>query len=305
MDFESILSANSNTAARIIILFYLTDSCLSIKAFYHILKVVGTVYFFMAKIISVVNQKGGTGKTTTATNLAAFLAALGQYVLLVDLDPQANATSGLGFEPESLDRNLYHALNEEFSPEQVIRRTNLFGYDLLPSGSDLAGASIELVNLPEREFRLYNLLHQVRTNYDYILIDCPPSLGLLTINGLTAADEIIVPVQCEYFALEGLGQLLKTVNLIQDNLGRDVRIKGALLTMYDKRIKLSNQVAKEVRQHFPGYVFDSVVPRCIRLAEAPSFGKTIFQHDPASLGGKAYRQLAEEIIRLDKVDVNN
>ncbi|MBU2037475.1 AAA family ATPase [Patescibacteria group bacterium] len=254
----------------------------------------------MAKIIGVVNQKGGTGKTTTATNLAAFLAALGKYILVVDLDPQANATSGLGFEPEALDKNLYHSLIDDLYPEDVIRKTNLFGYDLIPSGGDLAGAAIELVNLPEREFRLYNLLHRVRTNYDYIIIDCPPSLGLLTINGLTAADEIIVPVQCEYYALEGLGQLLKTVNLIQDNLGRDLRIKGALLTMHDKRNKLSRQVVKEIRLHFPGYVFEAEIPRCVRLAEAPSFGKTIFQYEPASPGGNAYRQLAEEIIRLDR-----
>ena len=171
----------------------------------------------MARIISIVNQKGGTGKTTTATNLAAFLSAMGKYVLLVDLDPQANATSGLGFEPEALEKNLYHTLVDNLYPEDVILKTNLFGYDLIPAGGDLAGAAIELVNMPEREFRLYNLLHRVRTNYDYIIIDCPPSLGLLTINGLTAADEIIVPVQCEYYALEGLGQLLKTVNLIQDN----------------------------------------------------------------------------------------
>ncbi|KKT26196.1 MAG: Chromosome segregation ATPase [Parcubacteria group bacterium GW2011_GWA2_43_9b] len=254
----------------------------------------------MARIISIVNQKGGTGKTTTATNLAAFLSAMGKYVLLVDLDPQANATSGLGFEPEALEKNLYHTLVDNLYPEDVILKTNLFGYDLIPAGGDLAGAAIELVNMPEREFRLYNLLHRVRTNYDYIIIDCPPSLGLLTINGLTAADEIIVPVQCEYYALEGLGQLLKTVNLIQDNLGRDLRIKGALLTMHDKRNKLAHQVAKEVRLHFPGNVFEAVIPRCIRLAEAPSFGKTIFQYEPSSPGGNAYRQLAEEIIKIDK-----
>jgi chromosome partitioning protein len=256
----------------------------------------------MAKIISVVNQKGGTGKTTTATNLAAFLAAFGKYVLLVDLDPQANATSGLGFTPESLDKSLYDSLIGELYPEDVIKKTNLFGYELIPSAADLAGAAIELVTVPEREFKLYNLLHRVRTNYDYILIDCPPSLGLLTINGLIAADEVIVPVQCEYYALEGLGQLLKTVNLIQDNLGRDLNIKGALLTMYDKRNRLARQVAKEVRLHFPGYVFETVVPRCVKLAEAPSFGKTILQYDILSPGGKAYRQLAEEIIRLDQIN---
>jgi len=253
----------------------------------------------MAKIISVVNQKGGTGKTTTATNLAAYLAALGKYILLVDLDPQANATSGLGFEPENLDKNLYHGFSGDHTPEEIIRRTNLFGYDILPAASDLAGAAIELVNVPEREFQLYKLLHRVRAAYDYILVDCPPSLGLLTINGLTAADEVLVPVQCEYYALEGLGQLIRTVGLIQDNLGRDLKIKGALLTMFDKRNKLARQVAKEIRLHFPGKVFDSVIPRCVALAEAPSFGKTIFQHDPASVGGRAYRQLAEEIIKID------
>ncbi|KKS65633.1 MAG: cobyrinic acid ac-diamide synthase, chromosome partitioning protein [Parcubacteria group bacterium GW2011_GWC1_43_12] len=255
----------------------------------------------MAKIISVVNQKGGTGKTTTTTNLAAYLAAMGKYVLLVDLDPQANATSGLGFEPDNLEKHLYHAFSDEFYPEDIIRRTNLFGYDIMPSNGDLAGAAIELVGTEEREFKLYNILHRVRTNYDYILIDCPPSLGLLTINGLTAADEIVVPVQCEYYALEGLGQLIKTVNLIQDNLGRDLKIKGALLTMHDPRNNLSRQVAKEIRLHFPGYVFESEIPRCVRLAEAPSFGKTIFQYDPDSKGGRAYRQLAEELIRLDSV----
>lgn len=254
----------------------------------------------MAKIISIVNQKGGTGKTTTSTNLGAFLAALGKYVLLVDLDPQANATSGLGFEPEALERNLYHAFNGDHVAEEVIKKTNLFGYDLIPSSSDLAGAAVELVNVPEREFELYKILHRIRTDYDYILIDCPPSLGLITINGLTAADEIIVPVQCEYYALEGLGQLLRTVNLIQDHLGRDLKIKGALLTMFDKRNRLARQVAKEINLHFPGYVFNSIIPRCVKLAEAPSFGKTIFQYEPNSLGGNAYRQLAEEIINLDK-----
>ncbi|MBI4709217.1 MAG: ParA family protein [Candidatus Portnoybacteria bacterium] len=253
----------------------------------------------MAKIISFINQKGGVGKTTSAVNLASYLAALGKYVLLVDLDPQANATAGLGFEPESLERSLYHSLLGQAHPLELVKKTNLFGYELMPSSSDLAGAAVELVSIPNREFRLYELLNSIRTNYDYIIIDSPPSLGLLTINGLVAADEVIVPVQCEYYALEGLGQLLKTVNLIQENLGKDLKIKGALLTMFDKRNKLAQQVAKEVRLHFPGYVFESVIPRCIRLTEAPSFGRTILQYDPSSKGGKAYRQLAEEFLRME------
>jgi chromosome partitioning protein len=254
----------------------------------------------MAKIIAFVNQKGGAGKTTSAVNLAAYLAGLGKYVLLVDLDPQANATAGLGFEPESMEKSLYHSLVGQIPPQELIRKTNLFGYELMPASGDLAGAAVDLVSMQDREFRLWNLLHQVRTNYDYVIIDSPPSLGLLTINGLVAADELIIPVQTEYYALEGLGQLLKTVNLIQENLGKELKIKGALLTMYDKRNKLSQQVAKEVRLHFPGYVFETQIPRCVRLSEAPSFGKTILQHDATSHGGKAYRQLAEEILKMEE-----
>jgi chromosome partitioning protein len=254
----------------------------------------------MAKIIAFVNQKGGVGKTTSAVNLAAYLAAMGKYVLLVDLDPQANATAGLGFEPESMEKSLYHSLVGQTPPQELIKKTNLFGYELIPASGDLAGAAVDLVLMQDREFRLWNLLHQVRTNYDYVIIDSPPSLGLLTINGLVAADELIIPVQTEYYALEGLGQLLKTVNLIQENLGKDLKIKGALLTMYDKRNKLSQRVAKEVRLHFPGYVFETQIPRCVRLSEAPSFGKTILQHDASSHGGKAYRQLAEEILKMEE-----
>lgn len=254
----------------------------------------------VAKIISFINQKGGVGKTTSALNLAGYLVAFGKYVLLVDLDPQANATSGLGFIPESLERSLYHSLVGEVHPQGVVKKTNIFGYELLPSSPDLAGAAVELVSLPEREFKLLNLLNNIRGNYDFIVIDSPPSLGLLTINGLVASDEIIIPVQSEYYALEGLGQLLKTINLIQENLGRDLKIKGALLTMYDKRNKLARQVAKEVRLHFPGYVFETVIPRCVRLCEAPSFGKIILQYDAASQGGKAYRQLAEEILKMEE-----
>ncbi len=254
----------------------------------------------MAQIISLVNQKGGVSKTTTAINLASYLAAMGKYVLLVDIDPQANATSGIGFDTETLPLNLYHSLIGGLLPEEIIRKTKLFGYDILPSNSDLAGATVELVNMSNREFKLYELLRRIRTNYDYILIDCPPSLGLLTVNGLVAADEVIIPVQCEYYALEGLGQLLKTIELVQDNLGSPIKIKGALLTMYDKRNRLSRQVRKEMDRNFAGYVFESIIPRCVKLAEAPSFGQSIIQYNPRSKGARAYQNLAKEIINLDK-----
>jgi chromosome partitioning protein len=254
----------------------------------------------MAKIIGLVNQKGGVSKTTTAINLGVYLAALGKYVLLVDVDPQANATSGLGIEPRNVSLSLYHSLAGGLLPEEVVKKTGILGYDVIPSSSDLAGATIELVNAANREFKLYELLRRIRTNYDYILIDCPPSLGLLTINGLVAADEVIIPVQCEYFALEGLGQLLKTIELVQENLDSPIKIKGALLTMYDRRNRLARQVKKEVERNFPAYVFETVIPRCIRLAEAPGFGQTILQYDPRSRGARAYYQLAKEIIQLDK-----
>lgn len=254
----------------------------------------------MAIIISVCNQKGGTAKTTSSVNLLSYLAAMGKYVLLVDADPQANATSGLGIEPANLSLNLYHSLVSGVLVEETIRRTGIFGYDILPASPDLAGASVELVGMPNREFKLYELLRRIRTNYDYILIDCPPSLGLLTVNGLVASDEVIIPVQCEYYALEGLGNLLKTIDLIRENLERDLKIRGALLTMYDRRNRLCRQVRKEVERNFPGYVFSTIIPRCVQLAEAPSFGKTILQYDNWSKGGRAYKQLAEELVSLDK-----
>jgi chromosome partitioning protein len=254
----------------------------------------------MAKIIGLVNQKGGVGKSTSAINISSYLAAMGKYVLLVDIDPQANATSGIGINPQTVPLNLYHSLIGGLLPEEVIKKTGLFGYDIVPAAPDLAGATVELVNLSNREFRLYELLRRVRTNYDYVLIDCPPSLGLLTINGLVAADEVIIPVQCEYYALEGLGQLLKTVELVQDNLNSPIKIKGALLTMYDRRNRLSRQVKKEMERNFAGHVFETVIPRCVKLAEAPSFGQAIIQYNPHAKGAKAYRQLAQEIINLDK-----
>jgi len=254
----------------------------------------------MAKIISLVNQKGGVGKSTSAINLGGYLAALGRYVLLVDIDSQANATSGIGLNPQKVSSGLYHALINGVSPEEVIHKTNLFGFDIIPASPDLAGATIELVSMPNREFKLYEALRRIRTDYDYILIDCPPSLGLLTINGLVAADEVIVPVQCEYYALEGLGQLLKTIELVKENLDSPIKIKGALLTMYDRRNRLSRQVRKEVERNFNDYVFDSIIPRCVKLAEAPSFGQSVFQYAPHSRGAKAYQKLAQEIINLEK-----
>jgi len=251
----------------------------------------------MAQIIGLVNQKGGVAKTTTGINLAAYL---GKYVLLVDIDPQANATSGVGLDPQTVPLNLYHSLIGGLLPEEIIRKTSLFGYDIMPAAPDLAGATVELVSQVNREFKLYELLRRIRTNYDYILIDCPPSLGLLTINGLVAADEVIIPVQCEYYALEGLGQLLRTIELVKENLASSTKIKGALLTMYDRRNKLARQVRKEMERNFSGRVFNAVIPRCVKLAEAPSFGKSILQYNPHSKGARAYRQLAQEIIFLDK-----
>ncbi|MEK7598232.1 MAG: ParA family protein [Patescibacteria group bacterium] len=253
----------------------------------------------MAKIISLVNQKGGVGKTTSAINLATYLAAAGKFVLLVDLDPQGNASSGLGVDHKSLEKNLYHAMIIGEHPSNIIIKTQTFGHDLIPASQDLAGAGIELVHMDNREFRLYNVLREIRTSYDYIIIDSPPSLGLLTINGLVASDEVIIPVQTEYFALEGLSQLLNTINLVRENLQPDLKVMGALLTMYDKRNRLARQVVKEVQDHFPGHVFDSVIPRSIRLAEAPGFGKPILGFDAFSKGARAYKNLAREIIELE------
>ncbi|MFA6047720.1 MAG: ParA family protein [Parcubacteria group bacterium] len=254
----------------------------------------------MAKIISLVNQKGGVGKTTSAINLATYLADAGKFVLLVDLDPQGNASSGLGVDPRITEKSLYHSMIIGEHPSKIIVRTENFGHDLIPASQDLAGAGIELVHMDNREYRLYNVLREIRTNYDYIIIDSPPSLGLLTINGLVASDEIIIPVQTEYFALEGLSQLLNTINLVKENLQPELKIMGALLTMYDKRNRLARQVIKEVQDHFPGYVFDSIIPRSVRLAEAPGFGKSILGFDAFSKGARAYKNLAKEIIERDR-----
>jgi chromosome partitioning protein len=252
----------------------------------------------MARVIAVCNQKGGVGKTTTSINVAAYLAAMGKYVLLVDLDSQANATIGLGMELKADAANVYHSLVSDTNPLPLVRKTSIFGYDILPATQALAGATVELVGMQEREHRLRRTLNHLRNNYDYILVDCPPSLGLLTINALAAADRVLIPVQTEYYALEGLGQLMRTIELVRGGLNPDLQVLGVVLTMYDKRNQLSRQVHAEVTSNFPGRVFEAVVPRVVSVAEAPSFGKTILQHDPGSKAADAYRRLAEEIIRL-------
>jgi chromosome partitioning protein len=246
-------------------------------------------------IISIVNQKGGVGKTVTAVNLAACLAVLGKSVLLVDLDPQANVTSGLGVKKEA---GIYEALAGQVSLDEIIVKRPGSNFWLVPSSQSLAGANIELVSNPQREFFLKKLLDLVRTNYDFIIIDSPPSLGLLTLNTLVAADKILIPVQAEYYALEGLGQLLNTINLVRENLRPDLDILGAVITMYDSRSRLSEEVWRELYKHFPSKIFRTIIPRNIRLAEAPSFGKTILEYAPKSRGAKAYHRLAREILAL-------
>jgi len=253
----------------------------------------------MAKIITIVNQKGGVGKTTTAINLGAYLAWLGKFVLLVDIDPQGNATSGLGIDLENIEAGVYETIVGDKSFREIIKSTGHQGYKVAPATSDLAGARIELVNLENREYRLQQSLLEVRNDYDYIIIDCPPSLDLLTLNGLVAADEILIPVQAEYLALEGLGQLLNTINLVKNNLKPELSILGAVVTMYDKRNRLSAQVVSELKAHFPFKVFNSVVPRNVRLTEAPSYGQSILAYDSSSKGAKSYQGLAQEILEQE------
>lgn len=250
----------------------------------------------MGAVISVVNQKGGVGKTTTALNLGAYLASLGKKVLLVDLDAQGNATSGLGFPLSEVKNGLYEALSGEIVVNEVILKTRLRNLDLIPATPALAGANIELVSVSERETRIQALLEGLRSHYDVLLIDSPPSLGLLTVNGLVASDYVLIPIQSEYYALEGLGHLLETIELIQVNLKPNLKIIGAVVTLYDRRTKLSLQVERELQKHFPGRVFDVVIPRNIRLAEAPSHGQTILEYAPHSKGARAYRHLALELL---------
>lgn len=253
----------------------------------------------MAYIIAVVNQKGGVGKTTTAINLGSYLAANGKFVLLVDLDPQSNATSGLGIDHRELEGGVYEALIGAKAMRDVIISTQVEGMKLAPSTTSLAGAAIDLVDIERREFRLQDSLLPVRNDYDFILVDCPPSLGLLTVNGLTAVDKVLIPVQAEYYALEGLSQLLRTIDLVREGLHPKLEILGAVLTMFDNRNKLAVDVMNELHRFFPDKVFRSVIPRNVRLAEAPSFGRPIMEYDPWSKGAKAYERLAKEILDLE------
>jgi chromosome partitioning protein len=259
----------------------------------------------MTRIYTLVNQKGGVGKTTTAINIAAYLANFGQRVLVVDLDPQANATSSLGVDKANVQSGTYDALLNGEVQASAILFNDRMNLSLLPSSPSLAGAEIELVEEMGREFRLKTALETVDKKYDYILIDCPPSLGILTVNGLVAAKNgVLVPVQCEYLALEGLGQLTQTIHRVQSLLFPDLRVRGVILTMYDPRTNLANDVVKEVNSHFPGQVFKSVIPRSIRLAEAPSYGLPISAYAPSSVGAHAYEAVAKELLKGDGVKVN-
>ena len=259
----------------------------------------------MNKTIVIANQKGGVGKTTTAINLAACLGVLEKKVLLVDADPQANSTSGVGYDPREIKSGLYECLIDNLSPRDVIVKTESPNLDLLPAHIDLVGAELELVNQQNREFILKGILEQVKSSYDYIIIDCAPSLGIVTTNALTAANSIIIPIQCEYFALEGLGKLLNTIKIVQNRLNKELDIEGLLLTMYDTRLRLSNQVVEEVKTHFQEMVFNTIIQRNVRLSEAPSFGQTIIMHDANSKGAINYLNLAKELLEKNKTALQN
>lgn len=254
----------------------------------------------MARVIAVCNMKGGVGKTTTVVNLGAYLAMAGRRVLLVDFDPQANASSGLGLIRGEAAKSVYEGVLGTAKHASLISKTDISRFSYIPSHPNLAGLTIELLDKPRREYYLHDFLAPLREEYGYILIDLPPSVSLLTVNGLVAADEVVIPVQCEYYGLEGLGQLLQTIDLINKNLKRDLRVAGALITMYDAREHLSREVSKEVRRHFSGHVYDVEIPRSIALAEAPSFGKPVALYAPDVSGARAYERLAREIIAQEQ-----
>lgn len=255
----------------------------------------------MGKIIAIANQKGGVGKTTTAINLSASFAVLEYKTLLVDADPQANSTSGVGFDPRNIKTSIYECIIDDVEPKNIILNTKTPFLDLIPAHIDLVGAEIEMINLPNREKMMRKVINKVKDNYDFIIIDCSPSLGLITVNSLTAADSVIIPVQCEYFALEGLGKLLNTIKIVQTRLNNNLDIEGILLTMFDVRLRLSKQVVEEVKTHFQQMVFDTLINRNTRLSEAPSFGETIIMHDAESTGATNYLNLAREILQKNEL----
>jgi chromosome partitioning protein len=258
----------------------------------------------VARVICIANQKGGVGKTTTAVNLSASIAVAEKKVLLIDIDPQGNSTSGVGLNKEGANGTIYHALLRGSGLKRMIQKTSLAYLDVVISNTDLIGAEVELIQEKDREKKLGNLIKEVEADYDYIFIDCPPSLGLLTINSLTAAQSVIIPLQCEYYALEGLGQLLKTIRLIKQSFNPKLEIEGILLTMFDSRNNLSHQVAEEVRNHFKNKVFRTIIPRNIRLSEAPSYGKPVLLYDIHSKGAESYMNLAREIMMNGNIDGN-
>lgn len=254
----------------------------------------------MGKSIAIFNQKGGVGKTTTAVNFSAALAEKGKRVLLIDNDPQGNLTSGVGVDKNSLDKSIYHVLINEASIEDVILHTSFERLDILPGSVDLAGAEIELIDFEDREFLLKKQILKVKDLYDYIIVDCPPSLGLLTINALVAVDSVLIPIQCEYYALEGVSQLVNTFNLVKKSINSNLEIQGVLLSMFDGRTNLSIQVVEEVKKHFKQLVYATIIPRNIRLAEAPSFGLPIIHYDRKSKGAESYLELADEFLELEE-----